>query len=176
MSPTAFFTRVPTPYGSAFPTSQPTGAPSAINGSRLQQEGGAFYRSCPDHSFLPGVRVSCVAPLDAPPYLRVQAMSTVNFHLSYAADAQGFNANDDAPLQQPSLPALFVNIPSFIPAGGDFAAFLVDQGSGRSDYVDRLVGMALDGVPIYTALGSGGQGSRGPRTKAANGPIIQIQP
>ena len=149
---------MPTPYGSAFPTSHPTGAPSAINGSLPQQEGGAFNRSCPDHFFLPGVRVTCVALQDARPFLRVQAMSTVDFHLAYATDAQGFNANDDEPLQQPSVPGLFVAIPSSIPPSGDFFAFIEDQGAARSDYVDRLVGVALDGVPIYTALGSGGRG------------------
>ena len=123
----------------------------------LQQEGGAFNKSCPDHLFLPGVRVTCYTQRDSPPFLRIQAMSTVAFHLSYASDAQGYNANDDTPLQQPSTPPLYINIPSYIPSSGDFSAFLVDQGASRSDYIDRLVGVALDGVPIYTALGPGGQ-------------------
>ena len=158
-------TREPTLYPLAAkntrkPTGSPTSTPSALTNA-THEDGGVFQKSCPSHGFLPRVYVDChtVRSVDSwtSSFLRVKAISTVNYALSYQVDALGFNGNDDTPLKQAELPPLFIDIPSFIPDdSSDFSTFIVDQSSSDGSYQDRLVGVAIDGVPIYTALGDGG--------------------
>ena len=162
-SPSVYSTPQPSPYGTAFPTGHPTGMPSVYNNATTpgKRRNDPYNYTCPGHAFLVSVRVDCV-PLRGPDsfaesLLRVHATSMVNFLLTYKTDAPGFNANDDEPLSQPHVSGLVIELPAYIPDDAtDFSSFIVAQSSSASSYEDRLAGVALDGVPIYTALGPGG--------------------
>lgn len=107
---------------------------------------------CPDHRFLTNVDVDCISPnlSDHTPILRVSARSTINFRLNSTILA-------DTGVDGDHVPLLYVYFPA--DPEDDFSdptQFLERQSQAEEEYVDKLVGIALDGVPIYTALGFGG--------------------
>lgn len=112
------------------PTSTPTGRPTMTRASQTISE------ICPDHFFHSDVSVDCIDVRDEPPFLQIKARSTVDYSLTY----------------DESLPSLFIPIQP-VPVLEETATFIVEQ--SNLALVDTLIGIALDGVPIYTALGPG---------------------
>ena len=107
---------------------------------------------CPDHRFLTAVDVDCISPnlSDHTPILRVSARSTINFRLNSTILA-------DTGVDGDSVPLLYVEFPADpVDDFSDPTQFLLQQSQAAEEYVDKLVGIALDGVPMYTALGFGG--------------------
>ena len=109
---------------------------------------------CPDHYFHPAVHIECIRDdingtrLFAP-YLRVHARTSIDNWLNYTTPSQ--SASPDYPA------ALTIDVQAFQADDyTDATQSVTLQDSTAADMVDKLVGIAIDGVPIYTALGVGG--------------------
>jgi hypothetical protein len=107
--------------------------------------------ACPDHSFLPGVNIDCIDSFGIEtPILRVMARSTINYHINDTVLA-------DTGVDGDHVSHLTVDV--LASAADDFSdptQYVDVQSEVEETYVDRLVGIALDGIPIYTAVGYGG--------------------
>ena len=122
----------------------------SANGSNPTQQ--IIPNICPDHFFHPGVWVECIydhrsGSTTVKPFLRIHARSTIDYLLNYTV-------LEDMGVQY--APSMFVDVMSFPRDNTDPTEFVDYQSQAGEEYVDRLVGIAIDGVPIYTALGVGG--------------------
>ncbi len=108
---------------------------------------------CDDHFFHPAVLIECHhdpkdGVKDFEPFLRVFARTTIDHMLEYTSA-------DQVPPDYPSV--LYVDVKSFAQDDyTDATQFIYYQNEANEDFVDKLVGIGIDGVPIYTALGPGG--------------------
>ena len=108
--------------------------------------------NCPDHRFLVNVEVDCISPnlSDSTAIIRVSARSTINYRLNSTILADTGVDGDHVELLYVEL--LAEPVDDF----HDPTQYLNIQSQAGEEYVDKLVGIALDGVPIYTAVGFGG--------------------
>jgi hypothetical protein len=128
---------------------------------------------CPDHHFHPNVHVKCVYnKIDGwkgRPFLRIAARSTIDHKLAYTTGNTLFQHNQTTEYQyqmhskySPSQGLDYtvdfnIDVFSFpVNDHSDTKQFINVQSQNSEDYVDKLVGIAIDGVPIYTAVGPGG--------------------
>jgi len=107
---------------------------------------------CPDHLFHKTVKVDCLFDnqngTTFKPHLRVFARSTIDYLLNYTVvPNQGVEF----------APAMHVDVMAVQKDDfTDATEYVEAQSPAGDEYVDRLLGIAIDGVPIYTAVGIGG--------------------
>lgn len=136
---------------------------------------------CPDHKFLPNVELTCEqfpylatesvrterTPYDIEvdglnrPYIRVKTRNMINYRLNRTDTIK----NEDWDYY---VADSYVNVYSYqLDDFSDRTQFVEIQDPLSEEYVDKLVGIALDGIPIYTALGRGGYDMLNPSSIAS---------
>lgn len=148
-APSAKPTATPTRAPSAIPTAKPTATPTVRAGDptfvptpnpttampTIPTDPGVYKALlCPKLPWFGNVSTDCIlsVPHGSNETIEVDALDMLNYQLSY---------------EQASPLKIRVDVK---PA--PFPAFLVSKYAKDIENIDRLVGVALDGVPIYTAL------------------------
>ncbi len=107
--------------------------------------------ACPDHNFFDGVDIDCIDTWGAPDaILRVRARSIIDYKLNSTI-------LEDRGVDGDHVPLLTVDV--LASAADDYSdptQYVNVQSPAGDEYVDKLIGIALDGIPIYTAVGPGG--------------------
>lgn len=105
-------------------------------------------KACPTHEFNPNVQIECSvfphAPHDAP-FLRILAMDMIDYTHTY-------NLTNQLSLHGQPVNPFYINV-QLVPAT---PAYVTVQDPSSSFNFDRLVGIALDGIPIFSGLSSSG--------------------
>lgn len=134
----------------AYPSSAEYTTPQNLD---IQQISTTRPHICPDHLFHPTVKVDCMFDNQNgtipqyKPHLRVFARSTIDYLLNYTVVPD---------LGVEYAPAMHVDVLAVQRDHTDPTEYVEAQSPASEEYVDKLIGIAIDGVPIYTAVGIGG--------------------
>ena len=114
---------------------------------------------CPDHRFHTIVGIDCIYDGELGstfvPYIRIHALSVIDSKLNNTKLVDQHVIHEGK--RYPFAPELLVDIMSYQKDDyTDATQFIEKQEEAGDDFVDKLIGVAIDGVPIYTAVGPGG--------------------
>lgn len=169
----------PPPTPTFGPSSQPTAQPSQLAQPQT------ISAICPSHNFATTVKVECITSPLAPNdvgYIRVQVRNSVNYVLSYDSidPLSTISSENQASGHGPGSFTSFSDYEStfyvdIMPKPLPAPETILVQDPTSEFYANKLLGIALDGVPIYSATLSQGVDALNPLPESGQAPLLVDQ-